>query len=256
MTIVLLVVLSAAPSLEPKPFDARIDEAQRLRSSGRRDEALALLETVEAEAKKKKDAVSIGRALQKRGDVQLDQHDCEAAKASYEAAAKALTKADPIACAQAWNDLGLWAKRCGTPDVQKDAFGKALAIYEKKKHWKGIRLEANNLGSAIFVGGDVAGALPYFKKAAAAAKKLGDDEGWLTVQANVALMELLLSESKLGKQCTEFGAAEKKDAGFQRARAAFKEAAQVSVRAGGTALSVCAKFGANDSPRCEPCLVE
>jgi tetratricopeptide (TPR) repeat protein len=250
-----VLLLSAAPPA-PKPFDPRVDEAQRLRTRGLTDEALKLLDLIEADAKKKKDAVSEGRAKQKRGDLLLDASDCSGAKAQYESAIKALGKSDSIATAQTWNDLGMWSKRCATPDDQKVFFGNALELYEKLKYQKGIRLIANNLGSANFVGGDKTTALGYFKKAAAAAKAMGDDEAWLTVQANVALMELLLSQDKLGHQCTAFTPAEKKDAGFQRALAAFSEAARVAQRAGTTPLSVCAKFGSDYSPLCEPCLID
>jgi hypothetical protein len=168
---------------------------------------------------------------------------------------KAWGKADPIATAQTWNDLGMWAKRCGTPEDQKVFFGRALGLYEELKYQKGIRLIANNLGTANFVGGDQATALGFFKKAAAAAKALGDDEAWLTVQANVALMELLLAQGRLGHECTAFTKKEKADPGYRRAVAAFSEAAQVSKRAGSTALAVCAKFGGDYSPLCEPCLI-
>lgn len=165
-----LVVLLAAAPPAAKPFDARIDEAQRLRTRGLTDDALKLLDLVEADAKKKKDAVSEGRAKQKRGDLLFDASDCAGAKAQYEAAIKALGKADPIATAQAWNDLGMWSKRCATPDDQKVYFANALKLYEDLKYQKGIRLLANNLGSANFVGGDKTAALGYFKKAAAAAR--------------------------------------------------------------------------------------
>lgn len=251
-----LVVLLAAAPPAAKPFDARIDEAQRLRTRGLTDDALKLLDLVEADAKKKKDAVSEGRAKQKRGDLLFDASDCAGAKAQYEAAIKALGKADPIATAQAWNDLGMWSKRCATPDDQKVYFANALKLYEDLKYQKGIRLLANNLGSANFVGGDKTAALGYFKKAAAAARAMGDDQAWLTVQANVALMELLLAQDKLGHECTAFTPVEKKDPGFQRALAAFSEAASVAQRAGTTALSVCAKFGSDYSPLCEPCLID
>ena len=252
--LVMVVVFSAAPAA-PKAFDPRIEEAQHLRARGLPDDALKLLAVVEAEAKKSKDAVSEGRALQKRGDLRLDAGDCEGAKGSYEAALKALGKADSIAVAQTWNDLGMWAKRCAEPDVQKVFFGHALGIYEELKYQKGIRLLANNLGTANFVGGDKTTALGFFKKAAAAARAMGDDEAWLTVQANVALMELLLAQERLGRACTAFTASEKKDRGFQRAVAAFREAATVSVRAGSSPLAVCAKFGGAFSPLCEPCLI-
>jgi hypothetical protein len=248
------LLLSATPPA-PKPFDPRIDEAQRLRTRGLTGDALKLLDVVEADAKKKKDAVSEGRAKQKRGDLLNDASDCAGAKAQYEAAIKAFGKSDSIATAQTWNDLGMWSKRCATPEDQKVFFGKALGLYEDLQYQKGIRLLANNLGSANFVGGDKATALGFFKKAAGAAKAMGDDEAWLTVQANVALMELLLSQDKLGHACTAFTPKEKKDAGYQRALAAFSEAAQVAQRAGTTALSVCAKFGADYSPLCEPCLI-
>jgi tetratricopeptide (TPR) repeat protein len=253
--LVAAVLLGAAPPLEPKPFDPRVDEAQRLRTRGLTDDSLKLLDAIEADAKKKKDSVSEGRAKQKRGDLLLDARDCDGAKAQYESAIKAFGKTDAIATAQTWNDLGMWAKRCATPEDQKVFFTNALKLYEGIKYQKGIRLLANNLGSANFVGGDKVTALGYFKKSAAAARALGDDEAWLTVQANVALMELLLSQEKVGRECTAFSATEKKDAGFQRALTAFNEAAQVAQRSGTTALSVCAKFGSTYSPLCEPCLI-
>lgn len=252
--LMMMLVLNAAPPAA-KPFDARIDEAQQLRATGRTQEALALLELVEADAVKKKDPVSLGRARQKKGDISHDARDCTGAKTNYEAALKALGKADPIASAQTWNDLGMWAKRCATPADQKVFFGNALGLYEELKFLKGIRLIANNLGTANFVGGDKTTALTYFKKAATAAKEMGDDEAWLTVQANVALMELLLSQDRLGHECTAFSKTERADRGFQRAVVAFDQAAQVARRAGGTPLSVCAKFGGDYSPLCEPCLI-
>lgn len=252
--LVVVLMLGGAPA-GPKPFDPRIDEAQRLRTRGLPEDAAKLLATVEEEAKAKKDAVSQGRALQKRGDLRLDVSDCEGAKANYHAAVKAFGSADPIATAQTWNDLGMWAKRCGTPDDQKVSFGRALGLYEELKYQKGIRLIANNLGTANFVGGDKTTALGFFKKAAAAAKALGDDEAWLTVQANVALMELLLAQDRLGHECTAFTRQEVADRGYQRAVAAFREAAEVSKRAGSTPLAVCARFGGELSPLCEPCLI-
>ena len=249
------VLVAAAPPPSAMQFDPRIDEAQRLRSRGLPDDALKLLEAIEAESKTKKDAVSEGRARQKRGDILLDASDCAGAKAQYEAALKAFGKTDLIASAQTWNDLGMWGKRCATPADQKIFFGNALNLYEGLKYQKGIRLIANNLGTANFVGGDKPTALGFFKKAAVAAKAMGDDEAWLTVQANVALMELLLSQEKLGHECTAFTPAERNDRGFQRAVAAFKEAAQVAQRSGTTAVSVCAKFGGDYAPLCEPCLI-
>ena len=57
------------------------------------------------------------------------------------------------------------------------------------------------------------------------------------------------------RECTAFTKQAKADAGYRRAIAAFAEAAQVSKRAGSTALAVCAKFGGDYSPLCEPCLI-
>lgn len=250
----LSMLLLALPAV-PSPFDARVDEAQQLRRAGRVDEALALLERVGTDAAQKKDAVSAGRALQKRGDIEFDDRNCEASRQSYAQALTILGKADPLASAQVWNDIGMWAKRCATPTEQLSAFNSALKIYVSVDFTKGIRQVTNNLGSAHFVSGDVAGALPFFKRSASAAKKLGDDEAYLTVQANIALMELLLAQQKFGHTCTEFTKSERASPGVKRALAAFREAEAISLRAGGTALSVCAKFGADYSPLCEPCLV-
>lgn len=146
-------------------------------------------------------------------------------------------------------------EQCADPGVQKKAFSQALALSTRLDFQKGVRLIANNLGSAHFVSGDVEGALPFFRRAEDAATKLGDDEALMTVKANIALVELLLAQRAAGHSCTGFSAAEKKSAGVQRARTAFSEAAEIARRAGGTSLSVCAKFGAEHSPLCEPCLV-
>ena len=130
LTLLLTVCLHAEPPkahpLAPRGFDPRIDEAQSLRTKGLRGDALDLLGVVELEARKKKDPVSEGRALQKRGDLQLDVDDCKGSKASYEAALEVLGKADPIASGQTWNDLGIWAKRCASPQEQRVFFGNAL----------------------------------------------------------------------------------------------------------------------------------
>lgn len=235
--------------------DPRVDEAQQVRRSGRRADALTLLASVIKDATKSKDTLSRGRAEQKSGDVRLDDEDCAGAKKDYEAAAKTLKALkDPVPRAQVLNDLGLWAKRCATPEVQKKYFEQALVAYRDAKFLKGVRLIANNLGTAWFVGGDPKKALVYFTEAATAARALGDDESWLTVQVNVALMELLLSQSKTGKACTAFGVKEKDDAGYKRSLTAMKEAIDVQRRAGNAPLALCARMG-QYAELCEPCLL-
>lgn len=251
---VLFLMLAAVPA--PQMYDARVDEAQQLRRSGRREEAEKLVEVVVRESRTKRDAVSEGRALQKKGDLRLDDGDCPGAKKNYDAAIKALGQSDDIALAQVWNDVGMWAKKCADTNVQKKAFSQALALYTRLDFPKGVRLIANNLGTAHFVSGDVEGALPFFHRAEDAATKLGDDEALMTVKANISLMELLLAQRQTGHECTAFTPAEKKSAHFQRALTAFSEAAAIAQRAGGTSLSVCAKFGSDYSPSCEPCLVK
>ncbi len=251
ITVLLALLLQA----EPRPFDARVEQAQQLRTRGLPGDALDLLAAVEADAKKKKDPVSEGRALQKRGDLRLDVNDCQGAKTSYEAALQSFGKADPFATAQTWNDLGMWAKHCSSPDDQKTFFASALGIYEELREQKGIRKIANNLGTAHFNAGDKATAVGFFKKAAAAAQTLEDDEGLSTAQANIALMELLLAQERLDSECVDFTASQKADRGFHRAVAAFAEAARTAKRMGKPPLWVCAKFGIF-SDSCEPCLIK
>lgn len=252
---ILTVLFALAVQAEEPVVDARVDEAQQLRRSGRRADALTLLGEVIKDATKKKDALSKGRAEQKSGDVRLDDEDCAGAKKDYEQAAKTLSVLkDFVPRAQVLNDLGLWAKRCANPEVQKKYFEQALAAYRDAKYLKGVRLIANNLGTAWFVGGDPKKALGYFAEAARAARELGDDESWLVVQVNVALMELLITQSKLKKECTEFSEKDKKDAGYLRALKAMKEAVDVQIRAGAAPLALCAKMGQYDV-YCEPCLL-
>lgn len=250
--VVVLLVACSASAEEPAP-DPRLAEAQQLRSSGRGPEALALLETLRADAKKKKDGLTEGRALQKMGDVLLDDRACEPSKKRYLEATKVLAK-DPQATGQAFNDLGLWAKKCATPDVQKGYFQNALKLYEKAKFTKGVRLVANNLGTAHFVGGDPKAAIPFFVKAGDAAKELGDDEAWLTVKTNLALMELLLAEGHSKRECTAFTAKDLTDPGFVRALGHFREAVDVQKRAAREPLALCARFGEH-ARVCEPCLL-
>ena len=114
--------------------------------------------------------------------------------------------------------------------------------------------QANNLGTAHFVGGDPKAAIPFFVKAGNAAKELGDDEAWLTVKTNLALMELVLVQDKLKRACTEFTPKDLKDPGFVRALGYMKEAVDVQKRAAREPLALCAKFGEH-SPLCEPCLL-
>jgi tetratricopeptide (TPR) repeat protein len=254
-TLAVIALVSLAAQAEEAVVDARVEEAQQLRRSGRRSDALTLLATVIKESAKKNDTLSKGRAEQKSGDVRLDDEDCNGAKKDYEQAAKTLsTLKDFVPRAQVLNDLGLWAKRCATPEVQKKYFEQALVAYRDAKHLKGVRLIANNLGTAWFVGGNPQKALVYFAEAASASRELGDDEGWLVVQVNVALMELLISQGKLKKECTSFTEKDKKDAGYQRALKAMKEAVDVQLRSGGAPLALCAKMG-QYAPLCEPCLL-
>lgn len=255
-TLVLAVVSIGWVALaDEEVVDSRVEEAQQLRRSGRRADALTLLASVITDATKSKDALSRGRAEQKSGDVRLDDEDCAGAKKAYEAAAKTLkTLKDPVPRAQVLNDLGLWAKRCATPEVQKKYFEQALGAYRDAKFLKGVRLIANNLGTAWFVGGDPKKALVYFAEAASAARELGDDESWLTVQVNVALMELLLAQKKTGKACTAFDAKQKEDVGYQRSLSAMKEAVEVQRRAAKVPLALCARMG-QYADLCEPCLL-
>lgn len=248
-----VVLVAFAAFGEEAPADPRLDEAQHLRTSGRAAEALALLDQVRADAKQKKDPLTEGRALQKQGDVQLDGRACEAAQQSYQQAAKVLAK-DPLAAGQVFNDLGLWAKKCATPEDQKGYFKTALGLYQKAKYTKGVRLVANNLGTAYFVGGDPKAAIPFFIQAGAAAKELGDDESWLTVKVNLSLMELLLVQQRLNRDCTAFTARDLADPGFKRALAYMKEAVDVQSRAARAPLALCARFGQYDG-LCEPCLL-
>lgn len=249
----LLVVVALLTQLDGGVVDPRVADAQDLRASGRRTEALELLSKVAADATKKRDDLSRGRALQKAGDVQLDEDDCGAAKKSYELALKALKK-EPLATAQVQNDLGLRARRCGELTEAKRRFGQALAYYRSVKDRAGVRKLANNLASAHFLDGDKKKALVFYAEAAAAAKDTGDDEGWLTVQTNVALMELLLVQEKLNRDCRQFTAADGKEPGYQRVLAAMKEALEVQRRAGREPVALCARWGEN-AVLCEPCVL-
>ena len=235
--------------------DGRIAEAQALRDAGKHEDALRVLDQVEAVARAKHDALSLGRALQKHGDLLMDALDCPHARQQYQQAHRVLAPIDAKADGQVLNDLGLWAQRCAGLAEQRRFFLQAIAVDEHAGHLEGARKAASNLGSSLFEADRPAEALVLFNKALTLATALGDEDAMLMTGANVALLELVLAEKATKVICTEFRGAELKNPHLVRARSVFAATRALAQTHGETLAGTCARLDIDHELRCEACLV-
>jgi tetratricopeptide (TPR) repeat protein len=183
--------------VEPLP----VVEALASRGTNPDRARLKLLATID-EALQAHDARAAGIALDRLGDVELDEGtewqgdvpppSCLRAKQAYQRALEqAEAVKDPRLLGRVLHDLGLWAERC--EDSRLSAvpwYQRALEQRRLDHDANGVRLSANNLG-ILTMKADPAKANQLFREALDAAEIASDLDGLRKVHCNLARLWFL-----------------------------------------------------------------
>lgn len=245
--VVVLVLLNGCWRAEPmRPTsaepDARIAQALQLRAAGQREQALALLEKVRADALARGDAPSAAMALHRSADVLEDLGRGDEARSRYEQALEEhLRDGDVEGAGMAANDRGLAADGW---DEQALWFAKAVGYRRAVSNLAGLRISANNLGTALFYLERWDEAARAYEEAVDAAKRLGDAAAEEKVEANLALLFAVRAEGGFPQVVEDAPPPVSADnPNEQQARAHFAAGLDAARRAGDLPERVCAYFG-------------
>ena len=268
-----LLLSCAGPAARIKAaraLEAELDRALSLRSEGKQEEGLVVLEELRRRALAEDQPVLATRALNRHGDLQNDLERTGRAAADYEAAyAEAQARGDWFAMGRAAHDRALLGEGAEPDPSESEAVGlspeslavihgyiglassadwylKAVDARRKANDRSGLRLSLNNLAISYFYSRKPVEAQRYYEEAIELARSIGEQDAVYRIEANLALLFSMAAEGVFDKATPMPPWAppvELHPDAEARARRAYADAIADAQKVGRTEDDVCGVFG-------------